>query len=233
MWSGPRNISTAMMYSFAQRSDTKVVDEPLYASYLKATGLKHPGYEEVLQLQSVDANTVLHHILHTETEKKFVLYKQMSHHVLHIKLDFLTACKNFLLLRHPARVISSYIKNISEVTEDDLGFNSLIRIYDFLKEKKQQLITIDSETILKNPEQALVLLCNKLQIPFDKNMLHWKAGARPEDGVWAKYWYHSVHQSTGLHFTETPLPSLEKKYKPLLDKCMHHYSILKSNAIEL
>ncbi|MBK8847622.1 MAG: HAD family hydrolase [Bacteroidetes bacterium] len=233
MWSGPRNISTALMYSFAQRTDTLVVDEPLYAFYLHTTGLQHPGCEEVLKSQSTDGNQVVDQILHPASDKPYVIFKQMSHHLLHLDLSFLLSCKNFLLLRHPARVINSYIKNIANVSEDDLGFNSLVKIFDYLKENKQPLITIDSDTLIKNPEQALTILCNKLQIPFDKNMLHWKAGTRPEDGVWAKHWYENVHQSTGLHYAETPIPKLEKKYVPLLEKCLHDYYLLKSNAIEI
>jgi hypothetical protein len=203
LWSSPRNISTAMMYSFAQRPDTIVFDEPLYAHYLRVTGIDHPGREEILQSQEQDGNEVVKKIILGEFEKPIVFFKQMTHHLVDVKYDFLNEVSNVLFIRDPKQIISSYAQVRAQVTPQDIGMEKQWWLFNFLKQKKMQPVVLDSNELLKNPEAVLKKLCAALQIPFYSEMLRWHKGEKKEDGVWAKYWYKNVHESTGFERQET------------------------------
>lgn len=214
LWSGPRNISTAIMYSFAQRNDALVIDEPLYAHYLRTTGAQHPGRDEVLQSQENDGIKVIKWMMSDEFEKPVVFFKQMTHHLTVLSLDFLSQCKNILLIRDPKDVLISYSKVIDHPSLTDIGIKQSCELFTFLQLKKYHCVVVDSNELLRNPEAILALLCNALEIDFQPTMLHWRAGAKKEDGVWAKFWYKNVHQSTGF----APVEREEKKLPDHLTK---------------
>lgn len=214
LWSGPRNISTAMMYSFAQRNDTQVVDEPLYAHYLRVTGLQHPGREEILQSQEQDGNKVLDEIISGAYEKPILFCKQMTHHLVNIDLEFLSDTINVLLIRNPKDVLISYANVIEQPSLSDIGIQQSCELYEFLQSKNYHSLIVDAAELLKDPERQLTALCNNAGIGFQPAMLSWKAGARKEDGIWAKHWYNNVHRSTGF----TPFEKEDRELPIHLEK---------------
>ena len=233
MWSGPRNLSTAMMYAFAQRSDTSVVDEPFYAAYLSATGLTHPMTEEILAAQPVDPAEVSAACLGPVPEGCGVFYqKQMAHHMVDgFPLDWLQGVRNVFLIRHPARVVASYARKREDPTLEDIGFIQQAALYDHVKAMGQNPIVIDSFDIRQDPERLLGLLCAELGLTFDPAMLHWAPGGRPEDGVWASHWYGAVHRSTGFEGAEGPLPTLTDTYAEVAEAALPFYLRLRSEAL--
>lgn len=205
LWSGPRNISTALMYSFGQRNDTRILDEPLYGWYLQQTGLPHPGREEILASMECDGERVISEQLLGNINMPVLFAKQMTHHLLDLPKNFLLKGKNILLIRHPYKVLVSYNKVIQHPTLDDIGIRQSWELYTFLKANNAHVWIVDGDELLKNPAQQLSAICHSCGLAMDDNMLHWPAGARKEDGVWAKYWYGRVHTSTGFD------PYIEKK----------------------
>jgi hypothetical protein len=231
LWSSPRNISTAMMYSFAQRDDTAVVDEPLYAHYLKTTGIDHPGSDETLQSQETDGEKVVHQIILGEYDKPVVFFKQMTHHLLNSSLDFLQRTKNIIFIRDPRQIIASYAQVRSNVTMQDIGIEKQWELFNYLTENNLSCIVLDSNEILKSPKNVLNQLCDALEIPFSDKMLCWPAGAKSYDGIWAKYWYDNVHRSTGFEKQKTSERILPGYLLSLYDEskiyyeCLYPYSI--------
>ncbi len=202
MWSGPRNISTAMMRAWENRPDTVVHDEPFYAHYLAETGSDHPGREEVIAADETDWRRVAERMTSPPLPAGKTIYfqKQMTHHMLdHIDLGWLGQVTNCFLLRRPSEVINSYIKVRPDFTLLDIGFPQQRRIFRTVQEQTGQTPpVIDSRDVLENPRATLTLLCDAVGVPFDERMLAWPAGPRPSDGVWAKYWYAAVEASTGF-----------------------------------
>lgn len=231
--SGPRNISTALMYSFAQRIDTAVVDEPLYGHYLKVTDADHPGKEEILSNTETDGNKVIQNIISGDYEKNIVLFKQMTHHLTGLDESFLELITNVLLIRDPEYIIVSLAKVLKNVKIRDTGIIKQYQIYKKLTSLNKKPVIIDSGEILKDPEKALRSLCNVLEIPFDSNMLSWKAGKRKEDGIWAKYWYENVHQSTGFQKINTAYRKMPDELLPLYDECKPYYEELSAESIRV
>lgn len=232
MWSGPRNISTTMMYSFAQRADTEVVDEPLYAHYISVVAdLEHPGTDEVLATQSADLDVVLDDML-KGGDRPVRFYKNMGHHLHGIEdWSFLSGLRNFILTRHPADVIRSFTRNVERPRLRDLGYSYLVDVIAYLEADDQEPVVVVASDILSDPPGVLERLCQRLQIPWDPSMLSWKAGPRPEDGSWAKYWYHNVHTSTGFRpyvAHDEPLPV---RYASLLEEAMPYYERLVAYSI--
>lgn len=197
MWSSPRNLSTAMMYSWRQRSDTTVVDEPLYAHYLRLSGRRHPGTEEVLAVQNADGAAVVGDVLLGTYDTPVVFFKQMAKHLIGLDRGFLTECHNILLTRDPHDMLTSFQVQMPDATIDDTGFPEMIEILDTLVAAGQQPIVIDSKLLLQHPRRVLSTVCDRLSLAFDEAMLTWPPGPKPEDGVWAPYWYDSVHRSIG------------------------------------
>jgi hypothetical protein len=231
LWSSPRNISTAMMYSFAQRDDTVVVDEPLYAHYLKITGIDHPGRDETLQSQENDGEKVVQQIILGEYDKPVLFLKQMTHHLVNISLDFLQRTKNIIFIRDPKQIIASYSQVRSDVNMQDIGIEKQWELFNHLIENNLSCIVLDSNEILKSSKNVLNQLCDALQIPFTEKMLYWPAGAKPYDGIWAKYWYQNVHESTGFEKQKTSERLLPEYLQPLYEEskiyyeCLYPYSI--------
>ena len=231
LWSGPRNISTALMYSFAQRKDTKVIDEPLYGHYLEVTGVIHPGREEVIQSTNCDGNAVMQELINLESNSYDVLFiKQISHHFQYLKNDFLTKTENIFLIRDPKEVLSSLTVQLPNATVRDTGLDIQWQLYQTLKSSGASPIVIDSRDLLINPEAILTLLCDHLSIKFSKKMLKWKAGPIKEDGIWSKYWYHTVHKSSGF-IPYTAKPELPKTLLKLYNNCRPYYKNLLKNAL--
>ncbi|MCB0662668.1 MAG: hypothetical protein KDC24_08010 [Saprospiraceae bacterium] len=233
IWSSPRNISTAMMYSFGNRPDTSVVDEPLYAHFLyhQQNRPAHPGEEEILQSQANDGNEVVKSVLQADYPTPIVLFKQMTHHLLAIDWSFILAMKNILLIRNPAEIIQSYAKVIPNPSMEDVGITKQKVLYDFLLNNGQQPVIIDTNEVLKNPTKVLAELCHQLSIPFDTSMLQWEAGPRKEDGIWAPYWYQNVHRSTGFQPYEKKEIQLSDELMALAQEAMPVYEFLYEKAI--
>ena len=232
LWSGPRNISTALMYSFAQREDTKVFDEPLYAYYLRNTKAKeyHPGAEEILKSQNNNGEEVVKMML-TEDSKPVLFFKNMTHHLLDLDRSFMNQMQNVILTRHPKEMIPSFAKVIDNPTIADIGYAMHTKLLRYFEENNINFTVLDSKQVLLNPKRTLILLCEKLGISFDEKMLSWEPKPRPEDGVWAKYWYKNVHQSNGFGKYEPKLEPFPENLRELLKECQSHYEILKEYSI--
>ena len=188
-WSGPRNISTALMYSFRERVDTTVVDEPFYAHYLRVSGRKHPGYQEVLNSQDQYSEQVIENVIQSEYTTPVVFFKQMCHHLVEIDLSFLNNCSNILLIREPSLVIRSHAKNVPDLKVSDIGLDVQNSLLNRIIESGAVPVVVDSANLLMNPKAILKELCQHLGIAFDTSMLSWEPGPKPEDGVWARHWY--------------------------------------------
>ncbi len=228
LWSGPRNISTALMYSFAQRKDTTVVDEPLYAHYLVKTDARyyHPGASEVIADQNNDGQKVIGHIIFGEYQTPVVFFKHMTHHLVELDLDFLEDTINIILTRDPKDMLSSFVNQIENPTLEDTGYKQQLQLKEYLEKHNLPVLIVDSKEILINPKQKLTELCEFAGIPFEEAMLEWKPGARPEDGVWAKHWYHNVHTSTGFQPYKPKTEPFPEKLKELLEECEGFYGEL-------
>ena len=197
VWSSPRNLSTALMYSWRQRADTTVVDEPLYAHYLRVTGRQHPGADDVLAAQNPHGDEVVREVVLGEYPTPIVFFKQMAKHIVELDRGFLPSCRNVLLTRDPHDMLTSFQVQIPDPTLADTGFEEMIEILDVLLAAGEQPIVIDSKLLLQDPRGVLSELCRRMGVEFDEAMLSWPPGPKPEDGVWAPHWYDSVHRSTG------------------------------------
>lgn len=234
MWSGPRNLSTAMMYSFAARGDCAVWDEPFYAAYLALTGLDHPMRADILAAGDVDPARVAAACKGPTPAKQSLFYqKHMTHHMVPgVPRDWMAACTNVFLIRHPARVISSYAQKREAPTLADLGFTQQAELFDAEAERLGHApVVIDSADIRADPEAALTRLCHAIGITFAPAMLHWTPGPKPYDGAWAPHWYNAVHHSTGFDAAEGPLPVLADNYRALAEEAMPAYSRLAQHAL--
>jgi hypothetical protein len=242
MWSGPRNISTAMMRSWENRPDTIVIDEPFYAYYLRATGVRHPGAEEIIAKGETDWRTVVKQLTGTidcfprsSHERRassgsfLLLYqKQMTHHLLpEVDRHWLGTVTNCFLIRDPAEVITSYIKKNENPTLEDLGFAQQIEIFDWVCKKTARTPpVIDAKDVLENPERILRLLCQAIRVAFDKAMLSWPPGLRDTDGIWAKYWYDEVARSTSFQPYRPKNEPVPERLREIHDRCRECYERL-------
>jgi len=228
LWSGPRNISTALMYSFAQRKDTTVVDEPLYAHYLSSTAAKnyHPGAEEVMQEQENDGEQVIRKIFFGSYDTPVVFFKNMTHHLVDLDWSFMKNTKNVILTRHPREMLPSYAKQVRQPTMRDVGYAKHLELLNYLKKTSSLPLVVDSKDVLLDPKKKLGQLCEYLGISFDPAMLAWDAGPRPEDGIWAEHWYHNVHRSTGFNAYKPKTEPFPKHLKALLKECEKAYEEL-------
>jgi hypothetical protein len=200
MWSGPRNISTAMMRSWENRSDTEVIDEPFYAFYLNKTRSPHPCFEEVLQSQSDNYEQVVAELTKDVCNSKVQYQKHMTHHMLTgIDLTWVKDLQHCFLIRDPAQVVNSYTNSRGVCSVEDIGIKRQFELYqDISQISGQDIPIIDSNDVLKNPECVLRLLCEKLGVSYIPEMLSWPQGSRTSDGVWAKHWYKNVDNSSGF-----------------------------------
>jgi len=220
------------MYSFAQRSDTKVFDEPLYGYYLRITDSDHPGKDEIIKSMEADGEKVISDIVDGKYDKEVLFFKQMTHHLIELNEDFLKEVINVFLIRDPKELIISFAKVIPDVTMERIGVKKQYDLFQKLFSYGQESVVVDSGEILKDPEKVLKELCEKLGIPFQKNMLRWNAGPIAEDGVWAKYWYENVHKSTGFSRPFRKDEELPEKFIPLYIECKKYYNYLKDFSIK-
>lgn len=217
------------MYSFAQRSDIKVVDEPFYTYYLIKTGLDHPGREEIIASMSINPDEILNDIQKLSESHVNVFLKNMAHHHEGLDWGYLTDMVNIFLIRDPRKLIASFAQVIPNPTMQDIGLKHEAELLDYVIEYgKHSPIVIDSNDILPDPQKGLEKLCQKINIPFDAKMLSWEAGPIAEDGVWAKYWYKNVHSSTGFTRQKTSDRPLPDHCKPLYLEALPYYEKLKS-----
>lgn len=235
MWSGPRNISTAVMYSFAQRPGSKVVDEPFYAHYLLQSGAEHPGRDEVLESQPKDAARVIRNLLAHNSEKDLLFLKNMAHHMVNMDavLDkLIRRFQHVFLIRDPAEMLLSLNKTLANPTLRDTAYNRQLELFNKVKSESTTPAVIDAKELLKNPKHVLSELCRRLNIPFFETMLSWEAGPLPADGIWAKYWYNNVHQSTGFKPYVPKQEDIPERLKPLYEKCKPMYQQMFVHAIK-
>jgi hypothetical protein len=231
MWSGPRNISTAMMRAWGNRPDTFVIDEPFYAFYLKATGKKHPGADEIIGTGETDWRKVVKQCgrrLSAPTGKKIFYQKQMTHHLLsEIDWEWLVGMTNCFLIRDPREVILSYIKKQGDPTLEDLGFVQQAEIFDFVRTRANSIPPIvDAKDVLENPERMLRLLCDAAGVEFSKSMLSWPPGLRETDGTWAKHWYGEVAKSTSFQHYKAREGIVPDRLRELYEQCREYYERL-------
>lgn len=223
--SSPRNISTAIMYSFAQRDDTTVLDEPFYAYYLATSGADHPGKEEVMRSQPVLEADVKRDIL-AMRGKAVVFIKNMSHHLEVMDPAFVDDVVNIFFIRNPRQIIASYAQVIKNPVMRDIGMEYQFNVWQRLLKKGNDPIVLDSGYLLADPEAVLKKLCKRIGIPFQQSMLHWTAGPKPYDGVWAPYWYSNVHKTTGFEQQTTSSRPLPEDLEELFQRANMFYEKL-------
>ena len=229
MWSGPRNISTAMMRAWGNRRDTAIVDEPFYAYYLKATGKKHPGADEVIAAGETDWRKVVTHLTGPIPGGKDIFFqKQMTHHFLpEVDRDWLRAVTNCFLIRDPREVIASYIKKRDDPALEDLGFTQQVEIFDCVRDRtKSSSPVVDAKDVLENPERMLRLLCDAIGVEFRKSMLSWPPGLRETDGIWARHWYTEVAKTTSFRPNRPSSGEIPERLQEIYASCCQCYDRL-------
>lgn len=229
MWSGPRNISTAMMRSFGNRSDAAVVDEPLYAHYLAATGIAHPGREEVIAAGETDWRKVAAWLTGPVPGGKRVWYqKHMGQHLLpEMGREWTSELTNCFLIREPREVIASFIKVVERPTAAALGLPQQVELFEAERARTGRVPpVIDSRDVLENPRGVLTKLCEAVGIPFEEGMLRWPPGRRETDGVWAPHWYASVERSTGFGPYQPRDEPVPRELMGVYEECREAYEAL-------
>ena len=237
MWSGPRNISTAMMRAWENRDDTAVIDEPLYGPYLYKTQKQHPMCAEIIKDQGKDVNKIIKQLTTDKLpENKNIYYqKHMCHHILdEYDISWVKQLNNVFLIRDPLSVLPSYLKKHKDITPQDLGYPQQLKLFNYVKENCGYTpIVMSSKDILKNPQAMMKLLCEKLDVKFDRNMLLWPKGYRSTDGVWAKHWYNQVIESTGFSKKKPKIVSLTMKEETIAKECQTYYNEILKHAIKI
>ena len=228
MWSGPRNISTAMMRSFDARGDTVVVDESLYAHYLLRTGLAHPGRDDVLAAQPQRWADVVDALLRPLPGVAVHYQKHMTHHLLpEVGRDWLERVSNAFLIRDPAAVVASYARVREDPTLADLGFAQQVEIF-----RRFGGPVVDAADVLRDPPATLRALCAALGIPYRESMTSWPPGRRPTDGVWAPHWYAAVEKSTGFAPYDPSPPDVPDRLRPLVEAAGPYYAELFAHRLQ-
>ena len=234
MWSGPRNISTALLRSWGNRPDTAVCDEPLYAHYLARTGLDHPGASEVIAAHEPDWRKVVAFLLGPVPGGKPVFYqKQMAHHLLPaIDRDWIGGLTNAFLIREPRAMIPSLAKILPNPDAEATGLPQQVEIFDWVRSQTGTTPpVIDARDVLDDPRGTLGRLCAALGVPFSESMLSWPPGRRATDGVWARYWYDGVEQTTTFQPYAPKNEPLPEHLRGLLDVCQNHYEALYAHRL--
>jgi len=220
------------MYSFAQRTDTKVVDEPLYGHFLRVTGAQHPLRDRVLAAVNTDGNDVMQRLLSEPADEvvKILFMKQMAHHLVDLDQSFMRQTHNIFLIRDPREMLPSLTIQLPDAGLDDTGLATQWRLFERLVENGQSPAVLDSRELLLDPGGILGKLCKHLNIDYTNDMLTWPVGARPEDGIWGPHWYHAVHESSGFspYVTKDNFP---ERLDALLEECKPWYDKLFAHAI--
>lgn len=230
MWSGPRNLSTTLMRSFAARADTAAIDEPFYAAYLDITGLRHPMTDEIMARHEAHPRKVIAHLTGPAPDGMAVFYqKHMTHHMVDaIPMDWLGQIEqHVMLIRHPARVVASYSRKMELLSAEVMGFPQQEQIWVQITEAKGTApAVVDADMILADPEGVLRRLCGAIGLEWDGAMLSWPPGPRPEDGAWAPHWYDAVWRSTGFGAPPGPLPELSGEAAEIAEGALPGYQRL-------
>jgi hypothetical protein len=219
------------MYSFRQRSDTVVVDEPLYGHYLQTSDAEHPGAGEILDAMDNDGERVVREVILGPCERPIHFFKNMAHHLPGLDPGFLDSITNVLLIRDPTEMLPSLASQLSAPTLRDTGLREQNVILDSILARGEKPIVLDARELLLDPPGVLRQACAGLGIPFEDAMLSWPAGPKPEDGVWARHWYHNVHASTGFAPYSPPEDQFPAHLQPLLEECLPLYRRLRTYAI--
>jgi hypothetical protein len=229
--SGPRNVSTALMYSFAQRSDTEVFDEPFYGVYLAKTGAPHPGARDVLRsMPSKEA--IVRAQVASRKDKPVLFLKNMAHHLEVLDDPIISDAANIFLIRDPAQILASYSQVIARPVMRDIGIAYQHKLFHQMQRQGAQVLVVDAGLLLEDPVAVLMKICHRCGLSFEQRMAHWPAGPKPYDGVWAPYWYSKVHRSTGFERpTTTPTP-LATGLRPLLGEAKAFYENLLPFALK-
>ena len=233
MWSGPRNISTALLRSFSNRTDTSVYDEPFYAYYLHETGLDHPMRDEILNNYSYNEKQVIKEIL--KNKNKIYYQKHMTHHILDkTNILWINDGINCFLIRDPAKVINSYVKKNKLENIKDIGFIQQYKIFNYVKDNiSSDVIVINSDYLLKDPENYLKKLCAKLKINFSSKMLNWPKGKTNDFGLWYPHWYEDIINSTTFKKFTKYNEKVEDKYINIYFESLKIYKDMNKYSIRL
>jgi hypothetical protein len=235
MWSGPRNISTAMMRAWGNRADTAVVDEPFYAFYLAHIGKEHPGAAEIIAAGETEWRKVVDRLTKNAPRDRAIFYqKQMTHHLLpEVARDWLASLTNCFLIRDPAEVIVSYIRKNDDPMLEDLGFVQQLEIFDWVRAQLGKTPpVIEARDVLQNPERTLRLLCAAIGVGFESSMLSWPPGLRETDGIWAKHWYGEVAKSTSFQAYKAHPISVPARLHEIEARCRECYEQLRAYRIQ-
>jgi hypothetical protein len=233
LWSGPRNVSTALMYSFSQRKDTHVLDEPLYGPYLKESGSDHPGREHLLEVLETDLDKCISNFTTKEYDRPVLFIKNMAHHLYHVPHDFLDGLINVFLIRDPEEMLPTLINQIPEPTVLDTAYKMQYELFFELREKDgHDPLVIESRYLLEDPEKFLLKLCDALGLEFEFSMMSWPSGGSPHDGPWAPWWYHNLHRSTGFLPYKKKTEPFPNRLSPLLEKVRPLYDVLHEHALK-
>jgi hypothetical protein len=234
MWSGPRNISTALMRSWGSRSDTVVCDEPLYAHYLAETGREHPGRGEIIAHHDADWRSVVERLTGPLPGGGIFYQKHMAHHLLpEMERDWVLDLRNAFLIRDPAEMLPSLAKVLPDPTLRDTGLEQQVELFERVRDATGETPpVVDAKEVLLNPEGMLHALCTALGVPFCDAMLSWAPGRRATDGIWAKHWYDAVEQSTGFKPYESTSESVPERLQPLLATCQDYYQQLFTHRLQ-
>ena len=227
-WSGPRNISTALMRSWSSRNDSFVSDEPFYAYYLKEKQLKHPMYKEIIEYYpNIYDDVVTSLISKIPNDKEHWYQKHMAHHLIDLNnIDWIENFENCILIRHPKDVINSYVKKNTLNNIDELGYPQQYKIMSYLDSIGKKFIVIDSNILLNNPEKILSQWCSSINLEFDISMLKWQKGNHPQDGIWWKHWYDNVITTTHFEKFSANQSQLNEKYRSIYDEALDYYNKL-------
>ncbi len=231
MISGPRNLSTAIMYSFGSRQDCSCVDEPFYASYLHSKNIDHPGKEDILKSQNTNPLVVIKDVINADYNTPLLFIKNMAHHLFFDELKFLNKTQNFFLVRDPHDLICSFAQVIPNPTIDDIGIKKEFELFSYLSSFSEPFV-LDSGDLIKDPETILNRLCTSLGIPFSRDMLQWKKGPKSYDGIWWPYWYSNVHKSEGFSIQRQKRRKLPKHLNGLYEEAMSYYVQLSNYRIK-
>jgi hypothetical protein len=235
MWSGPRNISTAMMRAWGNRPDTFVCDEPLYAHYLVATGRVHPGRDEVIAAGETDWRAVVNWLTGAVPQSKSVFFqKHMAHHLLpQIERDWLGRVTNAFLIRDPREMITSLLKKVPDARLEDTGLPQQVEIFRLVHRQTGRIPPVlDAKDVLNDPRRQLALLCDAVGVEFTAAMLSWPPGLRDTDGVWAKYWYHEVEKTTTFQPFRPKAEDVPEEFMPLYRECLPYYDELYAHRLD-
>ena len=232
MWSGPRNLSTALLRSFENRNDTNVWDEPFYAYYLNETKLNHPMAKEIINKYETNVNKLIELVTKKQKKGKIFYQKHMTHHILeYTPIDWIKSGHNCFLIRNPKEVMHSYLKKNVLNNPADIGFPNQKKIFKLIKEINSNPIVINASDLSNNPKKVLKILCKKLNISYSKKMLNWPIGKRDSDGIWEKIWYQNVQLSTNFKKFKKEKIDIPIKYKNIYAECVKIFEELNSYNI--